>query len=159
MCCGDLCTIQWANLSLASLGLIYIFFDSVNSLIKLSNQELKAFLILLNQASPCQLPTCGSGNTLGYCQTSFSSTTQHAQASTPWPDCSRHSLISPCSLWWPRRDLHLALLKPELICKAGKSTWSSSVRSQGYGQTPSQSESVQQMTLSTENSFPLGSLP
>lgn len=47
MCCGVLCTIQWANVCLASVGL-KVLSDSVSSLFKLSIQVLKAFLILLN---------------------------------------------------------------------------------------------------------------
>lgn len=78
-CRGVLCTIQWANACLASPGL-KVLPDSICSLFKLSNQVLKAFLILLNLSSPCQLPTRGSGNTRGYRCSSFSSTTQHLPA-------------------------------------------------------------------------------
>lgn len=62
--------------------------------------------------------------------------------------------LLPFSLPSSRRDLHLAQLKSELICKTGKSKWFSSIRSQGYGRT--QSEAAQHMMFSNENTFPLG---
>lgn len=82
---------------------------------------------------------------------------QHRRHTLPPPAWQRLAPPhSPCSLPYFRRDLHLVWLKPELICKTGKSKWFSPIRRQGYGQA--QSEAVQQMMFSTEKSFLLDSL-